>query len=329
LYVDVDIDHGAGYGNTLFWEATNSVPPYERLATVQFDLDTERFYRIYIDLMTRPQAPSPHLPRAVYGVDFSGAKDAGNRIWVAHGTIEGEFLRLDRCVSARDLPGSGRDLEKAIYALREFIVRCGDCAVGLDFPFGLPKKLVEEESWQNFVRRFPSLYSTAEHMKKRCWETAGERELWRVTDTESRVPFAAYNLKLYRQTYYGIRDLLRPLACAEAVNVLPMQGPTAGRPWLMEICPASTLKSLGIHESYKGRADKHCAGRKRVLKKLEVDCKLTITDDALRAKILENCDGDALDSVIAALAVFRALSKSGGLAATGNATYALEGYIYV
>lgn len=54
LYVDVDIDHGAGYGNTLFWEATNAVPPYERLATVQFDLDTERFYRIYIDLMTRP-----------------------------------------------------------------------------------------------------------------------------------------------------------------------------------------------------------------------------------------------------------------------------------
>jgi len=54
LYVDVDIDHGAGYGNTLFWEATNSVPPYERLATVQFDLDAERFYRIYTDLMTRP-----------------------------------------------------------------------------------------------------------------------------------------------------------------------------------------------------------------------------------------------------------------------------------
>jgi purine nucleosidase len=54
LYVDVDIDHGAGYGNTLFWEASNIVPPYERLATVQFDLDTERFYRIYIDLMTRP-----------------------------------------------------------------------------------------------------------------------------------------------------------------------------------------------------------------------------------------------------------------------------------
>jgi purine nucleosidase len=54
MYVDVDIDHGAGYGNTLFWETTNSVPPYVRLSTVQFNLNTERFYRIYIDLMTRP-----------------------------------------------------------------------------------------------------------------------------------------------------------------------------------------------------------------------------------------------------------------------------------
>jgi len=54
LYVDVDVDHGAGYGNTLFWEATNTVPPFVRKATVQFDLNTERFYRIYIDLMTRP-----------------------------------------------------------------------------------------------------------------------------------------------------------------------------------------------------------------------------------------------------------------------------------
>jgi len=53
LYVDVDIDHGAGYGNTLFWEANNTVPPYVRKATVQFDLKAERFYRIYIDLMTR------------------------------------------------------------------------------------------------------------------------------------------------------------------------------------------------------------------------------------------------------------------------------------
>jgi purine nucleosidase len=57
LYVDVDVDHGAGYGNTLFWEVSDAVPPYEQQATVQFDLDTARFYRLYVDLMTRPPRP--------------------------------------------------------------------------------------------------------------------------------------------------------------------------------------------------------------------------------------------------------------------------------
>ena len=54
LYMDIDIDHGASYGKTLFWDASSVVPPYERLATVQFDIDAEKFYKIYLDLMTRP-----------------------------------------------------------------------------------------------------------------------------------------------------------------------------------------------------------------------------------------------------------------------------------
>jgi inosine-uridine nucleoside N-ribohydrolase len=54
MYLDVDIDHGASYGMTLFWESTNTVAPYLRPATVQVDIDAEKFYRIYVDLMTRP-----------------------------------------------------------------------------------------------------------------------------------------------------------------------------------------------------------------------------------------------------------------------------------
>jgi len=54
LYMDIDIDHGASYGKTLFWDSSAPVPPYERLANVQFDIDAEKFYKIYTDLMTRP-----------------------------------------------------------------------------------------------------------------------------------------------------------------------------------------------------------------------------------------------------------------------------------
>ena len=53
LYMDIDVDHGASYGKTIFWDSTAQVPPYLRLANVQFDIDAEKFYKLYIDLMTR------------------------------------------------------------------------------------------------------------------------------------------------------------------------------------------------------------------------------------------------------------------------------------
>jgi inosine-uridine nucleoside N-ribohydrolase len=54
LYMDIDVDHGASYGKTTFWDAKAQVPPYLRIANVQFDIDAEKFYKLYIDLMTRP-----------------------------------------------------------------------------------------------------------------------------------------------------------------------------------------------------------------------------------------------------------------------------------
>ena len=54
LYMDIDVDHGASYGKALFWDASATVPPYLRLANVQFDIDAEKFYKIFVDLMTRP-----------------------------------------------------------------------------------------------------------------------------------------------------------------------------------------------------------------------------------------------------------------------------------
>jgi hypothetical protein len=35
------------------------VPPYLRLANVQFDIDKEKFYKLYIGLMTRPPRGIP------------------------------------------------------------------------------------------------------------------------------------------------------------------------------------------------------------------------------------------------------------------------------
>jgi len=57
LYVDIDIDHGPSYGETLFWSSGTALPPYERLATVQFDVDAPKLYDLYVKLMTQPPRP--------------------------------------------------------------------------------------------------------------------------------------------------------------------------------------------------------------------------------------------------------------------------------
>jgi purine nucleosidase len=58
-YMGVDLDRGAGYGNTLIWdEMPNSrkdkPPLLAQPVEIQVDLDLERFYRMFISLMTSP-----------------------------------------------------------------------------------------------------------------------------------------------------------------------------------------------------------------------------------------------------------------------------------
>jgi inosine-uridine nucleoside N-ribohydrolase len=57
MYVDVDIDHGINYGNTLAWELRQGEKPGLRTMWVQFDLDLERFYDLYAELMMRQSTP--------------------------------------------------------------------------------------------------------------------------------------------------------------------------------------------------------------------------------------------------------------------------------
>jgi inosine-uridine nucleoside N-ribohydrolase len=54
VFMDIDIDHGAGYGNTLTWAPGNNPGLGEQQVTIQEDLDLERFYKMFVDLMTRP-----------------------------------------------------------------------------------------------------------------------------------------------------------------------------------------------------------------------------------------------------------------------------------
>jgi inosine-uridine nucleoside N-ribohydrolase len=53
-YMSVDTGHGAGYGNTLTWSEKDPAHLRTGIVDVQFDLDTQKFYRMFTQLMTSP-----------------------------------------------------------------------------------------------------------------------------------------------------------------------------------------------------------------------------------------------------------------------------------
>jgi purine nucleosidase len=57
LYLDVDLDHGAGYGNTLSWTEQNKPKIEMHPIEVQDDLDLEKFYKMFVDLLTARTPP--------------------------------------------------------------------------------------------------------------------------------------------------------------------------------------------------------------------------------------------------------------------------------
>jgi len=118
------------------------------------------------------------------GVDFSGAKDAGDRIWIADGSLVGWVLHIERGYPASDLPRSGNGRDKSIRALRRLIAGAGRPILGLDFPFGLPRDLTNWNNWESFVLEFPSEYPSPEAFSQACRKAAPGRELKRKTDEE-------------------------------------------------------------------------------------------------------------------------------------------------
>ena len=55
-YMAVDLDRGTGYGNTLTWAEKDKPQITVQPVEIQFDLDKERFYRMFIGLMSAPAA---------------------------------------------------------------------------------------------------------------------------------------------------------------------------------------------------------------------------------------------------------------------------------
>jgi hypothetical protein len=264
--------------------------------------------------------------RRPFGVDFSGARAAGKAIWIAEGRLAGKRrIALVDCYPAMALPDSGAERALALAALRRLIATTPDGVFGCDFPVGLPRAMLQGADWRSFVAGFGQRYEHAEAFREGCRRIADGRELRRDTDRLARTPFCAWNLRLYRQTYHGIADVLAPLHRDGQASVISVEPPQPDRAWILETCPASVLKALDLYRPYKGATAAARRMRRDILSVLIDRDFLVPPSRPQRETLIEDRGGDALDSVLACLA---AAATPRQLATPFSAIERIEGKVF-
>lgn len=270
----------------------------------------------------------------VHGVDFSGAAEPGSDLWVATadrepGAADGDGgLAVTALRPARELFGDGR--EAVLAGLREFVADAG-APVGVDCPFGLPRQLHDCARYRDFLTWFRDAFDGPDDLRDACRDraralTGGERTYLKRTADERAGAKSPYFWYTRAQTYYGIAEVIAPLA-AEGVGVEPMAPAPFGGGALLEVYPAGTLRDLGLPDrSYKEATDAARERRADILDGL-ADWGLSCDAEA-RRRALDDAGGDALDALVAAVATARAADRDFSVTDEG-AYHPVEGYIYV
>jgi len=268
-------------------------------------------------------------PDRVVGVDFSGASDARENVWIAECERRDGALRLTGLAPARErLDPSGADPAATTTALAAFL-RGRSGAAGLDFPFSLPAPVAGElgaETWRGLADVVAG-FEDASAFDAACQRaTPGDRTYARRATDAAHGSFSPYHFFVKRQAYHGIAGVLRPLVADGDARVLPMDLGVArdgDRPDLLETYPAAVFDGLGCHrEEYKGTGERERRRRRANLAGLRDG---VAVPDRLADRALADADGDALDAVAAAVGAARAFD--GDLTpATGE--WRLEGAIY-
>ena len=278
---------------------------------------------------------------AIHGVDFSGAKLAGRNTWVARiEPADGPAppYRLTALARLETLCGTA-ERGPALAHLAGLIAESDAALWALDFPFGLPVEVMRPGArWPDqleFLRGFgEDAYGVGVECLCRAKELGGPLHIRRLTDHEARTPFDCYHYRIIYQTFYGMRDVLGRLHRERHTAIVPFQYRRlpAARRVLVEACPASTLKRLGLpHQNYK-QAEGGPLTPRRLRARRAIFAGLgqyVAVDDSQRRVLMRNGGGDALDALIAAVGAAQAWAAADHRLVARHARYPHEGRLFV
>jgi hypothetical protein len=208
----------------------------------------------------------------------------------------------------------------------------------INFPFGFPVEVMAEGCrWPgqfDFLAEWgEDAYGSGVECLRRAKELGGPMHVRRLTDHEERTPFDAYHYRIIYQTFYGMRDVLGPLKSLRRTAVLPFHYrrlPRALRV-IVEACPASTLKRLGLpHQNYKQPAGGRLTHKRRATRRAILDglAPLVAIPDALRLRVMRDGGADALDAILCGVGAWRCWREYDHAAIGRHPRYGREGRHY-
>ena len=294
-----------------------------------------------------------------YGVDFSGGRLAGRNAWVARCvpvrphpqplSLKGRgelipplaLVSLDRLEA---LAGTA-DRAPALASLVKLVRGSSAALWGFDFPFGLPVELFPPgHIWRRAFDLLDEWADDAYGCGLECVRRARKLKkaeshrtalhVRRFTDVEAKAPFDTFHYRIIYQTFFGMRDVIRPLSQSAGTAVLPFQYrklPTAERV-VVECCPSSVLKKLGLpHQNYKQPTGGPLTRVRRRTRHtlLGALAEWVSIPDQFRRVMMRNPGGDALDAVIAAVGAWRAVPAADHAGIARHHRYKREGYLFV
>jgi hypothetical protein len=281
--------------------------------------------------------------KTVYGVDFSGARLAGKNTWVARLELQTRgrrrpAFRLSDLSPLEQLCGTA-ERDAALAHLVSMIAESQQVLWALDFPFGLPVEVMGQcARWQDQIEFLHAWgeddYGVGLECLRRAKALGGPNHIRRLTDLEEKAPFDPYHYRIIYQTFYGMRDVLGPLRRRRHTAILPFQYGRllTARRVVVEACPASTLKRMGLpHQNYKQPEGGPLTAKRRRTRRVILDglAEHVLISDAHRRAIMRNGGADSLDAVIAALGAARAWATSDHRLISRHSRYPLEGRLYV
>jgi Protein of unknown function (DUF429) len=238
----------------------------------------------------------------IYGVDFTCAPRRAKPITVAKGSLKADTLELEEVERLEDFA-----------AFEAFLARPGPWIGGFDFPFSLPRELVQDLGWP---AQWPALVAHCAALtrlelralldKYRASRPVGSKYAHRKTDgpAGSSSPMKLVNPPVALMFHEGARRL-----AAAQVHLPGLRDGDPARVALEAYPGLLARKQLGIRESYKSdtRSD-HTpareAARKRIVQALKAGAPLGIRLElgrALERGLVDDGSGDLLDAAICAM----------------------------